>query len=204
MEHYTNIPADDSGIHPLDLKRRDAQGSLMSLEKIAMRFVLLAAPFLLAGCGSDEPVDNAANVAAPVLRKGPMLGSVDLSQPVRASGPSPFWALEIAPGRITYTDSAGKGGKVTDFYPVSPRIDADHAVFPTQTPEGETVTITLTRAQCAEKEEEGKSPVTDPLTAELKMGARVLTGCARTSPVAEIEVEPEPANASAEPANTTG
>jgi uncharacterized membrane protein len=173
----------------------------MPLEKIAMRFVLLAAPLLLAGCGSDEPADNAANVAAPVLRKGPMLGSVDLSQAVRASGTSPFWALEIAPGRITYTDFAGKDAKVTDFYPVSPRLDADHAVFPTQTPEGETVTITLTRAACNEK---GAPPVTDPLTAELKIGARVLTGCARTRPADAIQAEPEPANASAVPGNVTG
>jgi len=151
------------------------------------RFLLLAVPLLLAGCGSDEPVDNAANVAAPVLRKGPMLGSVDLSQPVRASGASPFWALEIAPGRITYTDFAGKGGKVTDFYPVSPRVDADHAIFATQNPDGDVVTITLTRAACSEK---GAPATSDPLTAELKIGTRVLAGCARPAPAGEVGLAP--------------
>ncbi len=151
------------------------------------RFLLLAVPLLLAGCGSDEPVDNSANVAAPVLRKGPMLGSVDLSQAVRASGASPFWALEIAPGRITYTDSAGKGAKLTDFYPVSPKVDADHAMFATQTPDGDVVTITLTRAECTGK---GASATADPLTAEVKIGARVLAGCARQGPTGEVGLEP--------------
>jgi uncharacterized membrane protein len=151
------------------------------------RFLFLAVPLLLAGCGSDESADNVANVAAPVLRKGPMLGSVDLSQPVRASGTSPFWTLEIAPGRITYTDSAGKGGKLTDFYPVSPKVDADHAMFATQTPDGDVVMITLTRAECTEK---GAPATTDPLTAELKIGARVLAGCARPGPAGEIGLEP--------------
>lgn len=166
-----------------------------------MRFLLLALPLLLAGCGSDEPVDNSANVAAPVLRKGPMLGSVDLSQPVRASGASPFWALEVTPGRITYTDFAGTGGKVTDFYPVSPKVDADHAVFATQTPDGDVVTITLTRAECTEK---GKPVVTDPLTAELKIGARVLAGCARPRPLGEVGLDaPDNGAAPAGAANAT-
>lgn len=160
------------------------------------RFLLLAVPLLLAGCGSDEPADNSANVAAPVLRKGPMLGSVDLSQPVRASGASPFWTLEIAPGRITYTDSAGKGGKLTDFYPVSPKVDADRAMFATQTPDGDVVMITLTRAECTAK---GAPATTDPLTAELKIGARVLAGCARQGPAGEIALEP--AGNSAAPAS---
>ncbi|MBC9032383.1 hypothetical protein IAG41_08265 [Sphingomonas sp. JC676] len=159
----------------------------MPLEIPTMRFLLLAMPLLLAGCGSDESADNVANIAAPVLRKGPMLGSVDLSQPVRASGASPFWALEIAPGRITYTNFAGAGGKVTDLYPVSPKVDADRAVFATQTPDGDVVTITLTRAECTEK---GAPPVTDPLTAELKIGARVLAGCARSGPAGEVGLEP--------------
>ncbi len=156
-----------------------------------MRFLLLAMPLLLAGCGSDESVENAANATAPVLRKGPMLGSVDLSQPVRASGAAPFWAIEIAPGSITYADRAGAGGTLTDFYPVSPRVDADRAVFPTQTPEGAPVTITLTRAACGEKDA--------PLTAEVKIGARTLTGCAWPKPAGENDAEP--GNASAAPEN---
>lgn len=130
---------------------------------------MLAAAALLGACGADEGADNGANVAAPVLRKGPMLGSVDLSQPVRAGGASPYWAIEIAPGSITYADRAEADAKRTDFYPVSPRVDADRAVFPTQTPEGAPVTITLTRAACGEGE---------PLRAEVKIGGRVLTGCA--------------------------
>jgi uncharacterized membrane protein len=168
-------------------------------EKPMMRFLLLAVPLLLAGCGSDEPVDNGANVAAPVLRKGPMLGSVDLSQPVRASGASPFWALEIAPGRITYTDFAGVGGKVTDFYPISPKADADRAVFATQTPDGDPVTITLSRAQCMEK---GTPPVSDPLAAEVKIGTRILAGCARARPAGEIEAGSDDGNATAPVGNT--
>lgn len=168
----------------------------MPLDKRTMRFLLLAVPLLLAGCGSDEPVDNGANIAAPVLRKGPMLGSVDLSRPVLASGTSPFWVLEVEPGRITLSNSNKPGSKVTDFYPVSPKVDADHAVFSTQTPEGDPVTITLTRGPCVG----GKvSEAADPLTAELKIGMRVLAGCARSKPMDEIEAEPS--NGSAAPAS---
>jgi uncharacterized membrane protein len=115
-----------------------------------------------------------------------MLGRVDLSQPVLAQGSRPFWLIEIAPGRITYTDSPEPDGKLTDFYPVSPQVDADHAVFTTQTPQGESVTITLTRGTCAGVE------IADPLTAEVKIGTRALTGCARAKPVAGAR--PEPAN----------
>jgi len=151
-----------------------------------MRFLLLAVPLMLAGCGSDEPADNASNVAAPAPRKGPMLGSVDLSAPVRASGTTPFWVLEVAPGRITFRESDKPGATLTDFYPVAPKVDADHAMFPTQTPEGVAVTITLSRAPCTAK---GAS-APDPLTAELKIGTRVRTGCARPTTIREIQDAP--------------
>lgn len=151
-----------------------------------MRFLLLALPLMLAGCGSDEPADNAANVAAPAPRKGPMLGTVDLSAPVRASGTAPVWVLDVAPGRIVFRESDKPGATLTDFYPVAPQIDAEHAMFPTQTPEGVPVTITLTRMPCTAK---GASTA-DPLTAELKIGTRVRTGCARPTTIREIQDTP--------------
>lgn len=147
--------------------------------------LLLLAP--LAACGGDGDAGNVANVATPQVAKPTMLGNVDLDKPVRASGASPFWALEIAPGRITYADFEGVGGSVTDFYPVTPKLDGDHATLSTQNPAGDKVTITLTNRACKEK---GAPPVTDPLTAELQIGDRHFTGCARPKPAGEIGTAP--------------
>jgi uncharacterized membrane protein len=128
----------------------------------------------LAGCGGEEPGNNnAAPVTKPVPK--PMLGGVDLNQPVRASGAAPYWAIHIAPGTIAYSDAPDMAD-LTDFYPVSPKLADGRAVFDTKTPEAEPVTIILTAQACTG----GKQAL--PLTAEVRIGGRTLRGCAGPAP----------------------
>lgn len=126
----------------------------------------------LAGCGSEEVANN--SVAPRPTPTPPTLGGVDLNTPLRASGTGPYWQIDIAPGTIAY--AASPDAHPTDFYPVSPTLGGGRAIFETQTPEAEPVTITLTAAACMA----GKASLS--LTAEAKIGARTLKGCAGPAP----------------------
>lgn len=135
-----------------------------------MRHWLIAALALtLVGCGGEEVVNNGA-AATPTPTPGPMLGGLDLDKPIRASGTGPYWAIYLAPGAITYTDAPN--GAPVDFYPTSPSLAGGVARFATRTPQGEPVTIRLTATACRA----GDAQL--PLTAEARIGSRVLKGCA--------------------------
>jgi len=155
-----------------------------------MRFWIAATALLLAACGSREAAENEAAPAAPATPAGPRLGDVDLTRPVRATDAALTWSLEIAPGAISLTEFAGRGGdgKVADFYPVAPRVDANKAVYATKDIAGEAVTITLTRSACREN---GEPAIERPLTAELKTATRTLTGCAGPRPADGLDSQPD-------------
>ncbi|WP_436828137.1 hypothetical protein [Sphingomonas sp. DT-207] len=133
-----------------------------------MRVLAIALMVALAGCGSSETTANPTEKKKVELRGGPMLGQIDLAKPVEAGGARPFWRMGIAPGRITFTDRSGRA--LTDFYPVTPQVSGDRAIYSTQTPEGERVTLTLSLVPCGEEKQ--------ALTAELIIGTRRLAGCA--------------------------
>ncbi|WP_066720811.1 hypothetical protein [Sphingomonas pituitosa] len=133
---------------------------------------------LLAACGG-APTENAAedpaNAAVP---PGPMLGGVDLSTPLQIRPvEGRDWALDLAPGRILFQQ---EGAKQVPFYPVSPRLAQGAATYPTQTPEGAAVTITLRPAACAE----GAN-----LAADVRIGANILKGCAHPMTVEQVHRE---------------
>lgn len=136
------------------------------------RLVIAGLALALAGCGGGEEVANnsAAPTPTPTPTPGPMLGGLDLNKPLRAAGTGPDWVIHIAPGTITFADKADAAPM--DLYPVSPKLAGDIASFETQTPHAEPVTITLTDKACAA----GKEQL--PLTAEARIGGRVLKGCA--------------------------
>ena len=138
-----------------------------------MRRVLTIGLLLaLAGCGGAAEVTNnsVAPSPSPTPTPGPMLGGVDLDKPVRATGAGARWAIYLAPGTITYTEVPDAAP--IDFHPVSPKLANGRATFETRTPEAEPVTIQLSAGGC------GAGDAQLPLIAEVRIGSRMLKGCA--------------------------
>ncbi len=130
---------------------------------------------LLAGCGGASTENEAEDPANAAIAPGPMLGGVDLSTPLQIRPvEGRAWAVDLAPGRILFQQ---EGAKDVPFYPVSPRIAGGTASYPTQTPEGGAVTITLRPAACGD----GAT-----LAATVKIGANTLNGCAYKVTVEQV------------------
>lgn len=158
-----------------------------------MRALAIASLLMVSACGSKEKAKEP--VAATPSPAGPHLGDVSLDQALRATDNALTWSLEVAPGSITMTRFAGHEaeGGVTQFYPVSPRVDIDKAVWTTKDSAGTPVTITFTKSHCTE----GGDPAIDrPLTADVKIGDKQLHGCAGARPADGLNSQPitEPMN----------
>ena len=159
-----------------------------------MRTMIMIGLLALAGCSQQqEPAANAtANAAEFVVPAAagppPPLGTVDLGQPLRAFGTEPGWSLDVTPGVITYTDYSAEDPKAETFMPAIPAVAGGKAVWRTRNTAGDAVVLTLTLKDCLEA---GEEDMTQPLTAELKMGATTRTGCAGPKPEGEAGVDPE-------------
>jgi uncharacterized membrane protein len=155
-----------------------------------MRIWVIAGLLALGGCGSKQPVDNGAAAEAPAAAAGPQLGGVPLDAPIRATDNALTWSLEIAPGAISFTRFADgdDDDDVSQFYPVSPKLANGEAVWTTSDAAGAAVTITLSNADCTEQ---GAPTVDRPLTAELRVGDKVLKGCAGPRPEDGLDSQPD-------------
>ncbi|HWU95501.1 MAG TPA: hypothetical protein VN029_07875 [Sphingomonas sp.] len=151
-----------------------------------MRALGIVALLMLAACGSTEKAEAPKARPSP---SGPHLGDVALDKPLRATDNALTWSLEVAPGSITLTRFAGRGteGSVTQFYPVSPRVDGDKAVWSTKDTLGEPVTITFIDKRCTEG---GEPMIERPLTADMRIGDRVFHGCAGARPADGLNTRP--------------
>lgn len=99
------------------------------------------------------------------------LGGVDLGKPLRALGTEPFWGIEITPQEIVFT-----GVDRADFRAANPgpREAGAGAVFAVKDAAGVELTLTLKPDTCSD----GMSDWVYPLSAEVKLGGEVLSGCA--------------------------
>ncbi len=146
-----------------------------------MRAVSIVLLLMVAGCGGSESAQSQAeNVAlAPeALQQKPTatsIAGVDFGKPVRAFGTEPYWALDIAPGKIRFEDFSIDDGAAVDWAPAAAKVTGTVAVIQTKTKVGEPVTITLAGESCLEVGGEANAL---PLKATVKIGARTLTGCA--------------------------
>ena len=106
---------------------------------------------------------------------GPCEGQgVDLDQPVRVLGTEPFWAVEIAPTGLTYSGVDRPEQKAAN---PGPALQGTVAVWTAETEAKTPLVVTLTATDCSD----GMSDRTYPLTAIVKLGDRLLTGCAASS-----------------------
>ena len=152
-----------------------------------MRALAIASLLVVTACGSKEKAEEPVAVTPSPGR--PHLGEVPLDQPLRATDNALTWSLEVAPGSITMTRFAGhqSEGSVTQFYPISPKVEDDKSVWTTKDTAGAPVTITFTNAHCTE----GGDPAIDrPLTAEVHIGDTVLHGCAGARPADGLNSQP--------------
>lgn len=126
---------------------------------------------LLAACTQDPPQgpDQPEPPAPP-----PVLGGVDLGQPLRALGAEPFWGVDITPTAIKY---AGVDRPEQTAPNPGPTITGTTAAYATQTVQGDRLEITLIATECSD----GMSDRTYPLTARVVIGAETLQGCAAST-----------------------
>lgn len=146
-----------------------------------MRAFVIAPLLLLAGCGgSDKTRSTGGNVtldpaALQLKPTATSVAGVDFTKAVRAFGTEPYWALDITPGKIRFEDFGMKDGEAVDWSAHPPKVTGTVAVIEARTPAGEVAIITLRGESCLEVGEEEDAL---PLKAEVRIGARTLTGCA--------------------------
>jgi uncharacterized membrane protein len=133
-----------------------------------MRLILPSLAVLaLAACGEAR----APAEPTPAPEPAPVLGGVDLGQPIRALGTEPFWGVDIGPEGIAYEG-------VDRPREVAPRGEVElmgtMAVFTGTTDKGRAITVTLIDTDCSD----GMSDRLYPLTARVEIGEDTLQGCA--------------------------
>ena len=132
----------------------------------------LAAAAVLAACSpaaeAPQPPEAEAPAAAP-----PMLAGVDLTQPLRALGTEPFWAVELTGSELVYSGVDRPEQRAANPGPV---IQGTTAVYATATGAGTTLVVTLMDTDCSD----GMSDRTYPFTATLEVLAEQREGCAWT------------------------
>ena len=132
-------------------------------------FAALAVLSLAACSPAEEP---APPPEAP--EPAPVLGGVDLAQPVRALGTEPFWSVELTGTEMVYTTPESPEQRAPQ---PNPAVQGTTATWETETVDGTALTVTLIATECSD----GMSDRTYPLTAMVKLGERELTGCAAST-----------------------
>ncbi len=136
-----------------------------------MRPVFAALTVLvLAACSPAEEPAPPSDAPEPA----PVLGGVDLGQPVRALGTEPFWSVELTGTELVYTSPDAPEQRAPRPEPVA---QGTTATYEAETADGTTLKVTLIATECSD----GMSDRTYPLTAMVKLGERDLTGCAAST-----------------------
>lgn len=138
-----------------------------------MRPILLlaVAPLMLLAACERQPEVEAGAPALDAPSEAPELAGVDLTGDVNLLGTEPFWAVEIRPDGLRLMGPDREDVRAPN---PGPRVHGTVAVWEARTDQGATLEITLTETACSD----GMSDRTYPLTARVRLGEEVLTGCA--------------------------
>ena len=136
-----------------------------------MRSVLLAALPILALAACSPADDPSSSPAQP--EPAPMVGGVDLGQPIRALGTEPFWSVEFTGTEMVYTGVDRPEQRAPQPDPV---VQGAAATWEAETATGTPISVMLAATECSD----GMSDRTYPLSAIVRIGEETLTGCAAT------------------------
>lgn len=135
-----------------------------------MRSVLAAFAILaLAAC---SPADDASPPPAQ-SEPAPVLGGVDLGQPLRALGTEPFWGVDFTGTEMVYAGADRPEQRAPQPEPV---VQGTTATWEAETSAGTPISVMLAATECSD----GMSDRTYPLSAIVRIGDETLTGCAAT------------------------
>jgi len=131
---------------------------------------LTLATLTLAACSppAEEPAAPPAPPAAPAV-----LAGIDLTQPLRAIGTEPFWAVELTGSEMVYSGVDRPEQRAPQGQPT---MQGTMAIWEGTTGAGNALKVTLTATDCSD----GMSDRTWPLTAMVEIGGENLMGCAAT------------------------
>ncbi|GAA0870165.1 hypothetical protein GCM10009116_20010 [Brevundimonas basaltis] len=150
------------------------------------------AAFALAAC---SPPAEAPERPGPAPGPAPVLAGVDLTQPLRALGTEPFWAVEMTGSELVYSGVDRPEQRAPQGQPT---MQGTMAVWEATTGAGNALKVTLTATDCSD----GMSDRIYPLTAMVETGGELLMGCAAA--VSAIESAGESGRVVGGPAQPTG
>ncbi|MDP2765191.1 MAG: hypothetical protein Q8O54_10185 [Brevundimonas sp.] len=136
-----------------------------------MRSVLLAA-FAILALAACSPADDASPPPAQA-EPAPMLGGIDLGQPLRALGTEPFWGVDFTGTEMVYAGADRPEQRAPQPEPV---VQGTTATWEAETSAGTPISVMLAATECSD----GMSDRTYPLSAIVRIGDETLTGCAAT------------------------
>lgn len=113
---------------------------------------------------------NACASTTPPAPASPILGGVNLDQPIRALGTEPFWSLEARGEALVFTGVDRPEQHLT----ARREVAADAVVYRGTTSGGLDVMMKLHPADCSD----GMSDRIYPLTARVEFAGERLSGCA--------------------------
>jgi uncharacterized membrane protein len=126
---------------------------------------------VLAAC-SPEPAAPAPKASPP--EPAPVLGGVDLGQPLRALGTEPFWGVDLTGTELVY---AGADRPEQRAPQPAPMVQGTTATYEAKTGAGATISVMLAATECSD----GMSDRVYPLSAIVRIGDETLTGCAAST-----------------------
>jgi uncharacterized membrane protein len=129
--------------------------------------VALAA-LMLAGCDRGPPPEKVTTVE---IKPAPPSPAPVPEQPFQALGTEPFWAVEVTPGRLSYSTPENQKG--TEF-PAQRTVEGEALVW-TGTFEGSKFTLRIAPGTCSD----GMSDTVYAYTAMVAFAGETRQGCAR-------------------------